>query len=222
MKGKVWYLKKFPLFEGLSEEEINDLAQFLDEREVRKMQIIFEPEDQDKVFFIKRGLVEVYYITKDGKKVVLETLGPGSFFAAIGTEKEQNHFLEATEDTFICVTTKDRLFGMIAEEPRLTKQIIEGLLGQLLEVREQAVVLATGSVRDRLSHLLQQLTRKYGASRGSKVRIEKRFTHEDLANMIGASRETVTKMLSLLEDEGIVDRDGRYLLVHLDKLDVKV
>jgi CRP-like cAMP-binding protein len=213
MKRKIWCLRRFPLFEGLSEEQVKNLAKFFDERKVGKTQILFEPEDQDKVFFVKSGLVEVYHITEDGKKVVLETLGPGSFFAAIGGDEEQSQFLEAVEDTLICVTSKDRLFEMIAEQPRLARQVVEGLLVQLFEAREQVAVLATGTVRDRLAHLLGRLIRRYGVSRGSKVRIEKRFTHEDLANMIGASRETVTKMLAILEKEGKIKREGRYLIV---------
>jgi CRP/FNR family transcriptional regulator len=111
------------------------------------------------------------------------------------------------------VTSKERLFEMIAEKPELGRQVIEGLLTQLFEVREQIAVLATGSVRSKLSHLLQQLTRKYGVEEGKRLRIGKRFTHEDLANMIGASRETVTKMLALLEKEGAITRKGKYLLI---------
>lgn len=217
-QSKVWYLKQFPLFNGLSENQIEDLAQFLEEKEVRKMQILFDPEDQDKVFFIKRGMVEVYHISEDGKKVIIDMLGPKSFFAAVGFGEGGSHFLEATEDTLICVTTKDRLFEMLAEEPKLMRQAVEGLLTQLFEVREQVAVLATGSVRDRLQHLLRRLSGQYGEKRKGKVRIGNRFTHEDLANMIGASRETVTKMLSLLEKEGVVERDGKYLIVDPSKL----
>lgn len=213
MRGKIWYLKKFPLFDGLPFERIQKLAKFLDEREVGKMQIVFDPEDQDKIFFIKRGLVEVYHITEDGRKVIIDTLGPMSFFAAVGFGEESSFFLEASEDTYLCVATKDRLFEMVAAHPKLARQVVEGLLLQLFEAREQILVLATGSVRDKLSHLLRQLSRKYGVKTGKQLRIEKRFTHEDLANMIGASRETVTKMLGLLEKEGVITREGRHLLI---------
>lgn len=210
MRSKVWYLKRFPLFDGMPEGEIKKLAKFLDERQVNKMQIIFDPEDQDKAFFIKKGLVEVYALTEDGKKVILETLGPGSFFAAVGSRGDQANFLEASEEAFICVTTKERLFQMISSEPNLARQVVEDLISQLLEAREQSSILATGSVREKLSYVLHRLARKYGRSRGARVKIEKRFTHEDLANMIGSSRETVTKMLSSLEEEGAVVRQGKF------------
>jgi CRP/FNR family transcriptional regulator len=222
MQSKVFYLKQFPIFDGLSDGQIEELAQFLEEKEVGKMQIVFDPEDQDKVFFIKKGMVEVYHITEDGKKTIIDTLGPKSFFAAVGFGKGSSHFLEATEDTLICVMTKDRLFEMVAEDPSLTRKIVDGLLDQLFVAREQLAILATGSVRDRLLHILGRLTSQYGVQLGGKVKIKNRFTHEDLASMIGASRETVTKMLALLEKDGIIEREGKYLIVDPNTLKKKV
>ena len=222
MEGNLWYLKQFSLFSGFSDQQLHELGLFLEERQVRRMQIVFDPEDQDKVFFIKRGMVEVYNLTEEGKKVTLETLGPGSFFAAVGFGQRGSQFLEATEDTLLCVTTKDRLYEMIAHQPTLARRVVEGLLSQLFEAREQITIMATGSVRDRLIHLLGQLVQKYGVGTGKRVRIGNRFTHEELAHMIGASRETVTKMLSLLAREGVIAREGKNLLVSPSKLQPRV
>jgi CRP/FNR family transcriptional regulator len=218
MQSKVWYLKQFTLFNDLSSQEVEDLAKFLEEKNVRKKQIVFEPEDRDKVFFIKSGMVEVYYISEEGKKVILDTLKPKSFFAAVGFGEEGNHFLEATEDTLLCVTTKDQLFEMVTDEPRLLRKLVEKLFTQLFEARERVAVLASASIRDRLRHLLGRLAREYGVKKGEKVKIGSRFTHEDLANMIGSSRETVTKMLSVLKKEGVVESEKGYLVVDLKRL----
>lgn len=208
-REKVWYLKRFPLFEGLKDEQVQNLAQFLDHREVGRMQVIFEPEDEDKAFFVKRGMVEVYQLTEEGKKVILETLGQGSFFGAIGAGAMQQYFLEATEDTILCVATRQRLVKMMTQEPSVAAQLIDDLFEQLFEAREQIAMMASGNVRERLIWLFKLLAKKYGEEKGRFVKVASRFTHESMADMIGASRETVTKTLKVLEKEGVIQRKGR-------------
>lgn len=216
---KIWYLKQLDIFKELAPKEINDIGVIVDEKNISKKEIVLEPEDKNKVYLIKKGQVKLYQLTKDGKRIIIDTLGPGSVFGNFGGEESQN-FAEATSDTFVCIAKRETFFKTISEKPEVSVKLMAMLFDQLSQAQDYVVAMAGGDVLSKLKFKLSDLAKKYGESKGEKVKINQRFTHEEIADMIGVSRETITKLLGTLRRRGIIEMDGKNIVFHREKLEL--
>lgn len=216
---KIWYLKQFDMFKELAPKEINEIGVIVDEKNVSKKEIVLEPEDKNKVYLIKKGQVKLYRLTEDGKRIIIDTLGPGSVFGNFGGGESQN-FAEATSDTFVCIAKRETFFKTISEKPEVSVKLMAMLFDQLSQAQDYVAAMAGGDVLSKLKFKLSDLAKKYGESKGEKVKITQRFTHEEIADMIGVSRETITKLLGSLRRRGIIEIDGKNIVFHREKLEL--
>ena len=216
---KIWYLKQLDIFKELPPKDISDIGVIVDEKNVSKKEIILEPEDKEKVYLIKRGQVKLYQLTEEGKRVIIDTLGPGSIFGNFGDDSQSQNFAEATSDTFVCIAKRETFFKTVANKPELSVKLMGMLFDQISQARDYIAAMAGGSVLSKLKFKLAELGNRYGEEKGSKVKINQRFTHEEIADMIGVSRETVTKLLGALRREGIIEFEGKNIVFHKEKLE---
>ena len=214
-----WCLKHLSLFQELEPINSSGIALNSTLKKFSKKEIILEPENKEKVYLIKKGQVKLYQLTIDGKKVVLDTLGPGCVFGNLGAIDEGHNFAEALSDVEITVSSKENFFESIASKPEVATRIMRMLFEQITHARDYISAMTTGGVLSKLKYKLNELGLNYGEDRGEKVKITTRFTHEEIANMIGVSRETVTKLLGSLKKQGIVEMDGKYIIYHKEKLE---
>lgn len=215
---KIWYLKQLDIFKELTPKEITDIGVIVDEKNVSKKEIILEPEDKNRVYLIKKGQVKLYQLTEDGKRVILDTLGPGSIFGNFGGEHSQN-FAEASSDTFVCIAKRDTFFKMVSGKPNITTRLLDVLFNQVAQAQDYAAAVASGNVLSKLKFKLLDLANKYGEKEGEKVKITQKFTHEEIADMIGVSRETVTKLLGALRRKGVIEFEGKNIVLNREKLE---
>ena len=216
---KIWYLKQLDIFKELSTSDINDIGVIVDEKNVSKKEIILEPEDKNKVYLIKRGQVKIYQLTSEGKRVISDTLGPGSVFGNYGGEDQSQNFAEASSDTFVCIAKRETFFETVAKKPDVSAKFMSILFDQISQARDYITAMASGSVLSKLKFKLVELGNRYGETKGDKVKITQRFTHEEIADMIGVSRETVTKLLGSLKRKGIIEIEGKNIVFHKEKLE---
>ena len=218
MANRVWCLGEINIFNEINPDEATEAGLIISEKNATKKEIVLEPEETDKVYIIKRGHVKLYQLTPDGKRIIIDTLGPGGVFGNFGDEEAQN-FAEASTDTIICIAKKDTFFKMIAEKPQVSYRLMRLLFNRLTQAQDYAAAVAGGNVLSKLKFKLSELADKYGETQGEKVRLKERFTHEELADMIGVSRETVTKLLGSLRRRGIIEVEGRNVAFHKEKLE---
>lgn len=211
MNQKLFYLTKLNLFKALPQNQIEYISQKLTMKEVGRRQILFEPEDKDKVFILKHGRVEIYQLTSEGKKIVVDVLGPGSVFGDLGINEPNEQFVEATTDSLVCVIGKDQFFGMVTKIPQLANSLVRELFSKVIESEKQIAALASDNLLLKLKNLLARLAKKYGEERGSEITISTKFTHEELADMIGISRPTMTELLNKLEKQAFIKRQGKLI-----------
>ena len=216
---KIWYLKQLDIFKELGPAGISDIGVIVDEKNVSKKEIILQPEDRDKVYLIKRGQVKLYQLTEDGKRVISDNLGPGSVFGNFGSEDQSQNFAEASQDTFVCIAKRETFFETVAKKPEVSVKLMALLFDQISQARDYITAMAGGSVLSKLKFKLVELGSKYGEVKGDKIKINERFTHEEIADMIGVSRETVTKLLGSLRRQKIIELDGKNIVFHKDKLE---
>ncbi len=141
-----------------------------------------------------------------GKKVIIERLLPGSFFGDLGTEGETELFVEATTDSYVCSLNKDKFFSMISQYPELSEKLMKQLFNRLTQVEKRMSSVATDSAFHRIVKLLFNLGKK--KSDDSMV-VSEKFTHEELSQMLGISRQTVTTLINQLEKKGLIKRTGK-------------
>lgn len=211
-------LKQLNLFKSLSQKELENLGGHLISKEYGKRQVIMEPEDKDKVFILKTGKVEIYEITPDGKKVIIDVLSSGDVFGDLGLKEVNEHFVEATTDSFVCVMKKGEFFEMVSKIPQVANVLVKELFSKVIESEKQVAALASDNLLVKVKNLLLRLARKHGEINNDRVVITTKFTHEQLADMIGISRPTMTELLNRLEREGVIKREGKIISYSPQKL----
>lgn len=209
--SKLMVLKQLNLFKALPEKEVEFISEHFAAKEFSKRQVIFEPEDKDKVFILKSGRVEIYQLTPDGKKVIIDVLGPGDVFGDLGIQETSEHFVEATTNSFVCVMPKQGFFNMVSQNPTIANTLVKELFSKVIESEKQVAALASDNLLVKVKNLLLRPAKKHGEIKDNRVVISTRFTHEQLADMIGISRPTMTELLNKLDRQGVIKREGKII-----------
>lgn len=173
--------------------------------------MVLEPQDKDKVFILKTGRVEIYELTKDGKKIIVDTLGPGNVFGDLGVSESSELFVEATANSYVCVMRKSEFFDMVTKNPAIANVLVRELFSKVVESEKQNAALASDNLISKIKNLLLRLAKRHGEKRDDRVIITTKFTHEQLADMIGISRPTMTELLNKLEKGGVIKRDSKII-----------
>jgi CRP-like cAMP-binding protein len=211
MDDKITHLTTMELFQDLSQEDQVELDRITTMTTVKKGKIFYRPKDTGEVIFIlKKGTVQLYRISPEGKKLVIYTLGDGTLFGEMSLlgQRMHNTFAEAITDCTICVMSRNDLERLVLNRPQVALRILEITGNRLRETEEQLEALAFKSIPSRLAALLLRL-----AGDGDEVA---GLTHQDLAEMIGTYRETTTQTLNDMKARGIVEI-GRRRITILDK-----
>ncbi|MBI3989202.1 MAG: Crp/Fnr family transcriptional regulator [candidate division NC10 bacterium] len=213
---KLWYLKRFDLFAGMSEEELKELDRISRMVVVKKGQPLYLPDDPGtSVFLLKSGRIKISRISRDGKEFILDIVEPGEIFGemSIVDEGPQSTTGETLEDSSLCVIPKAEFQGLLQRRPDLAFKVTKliGLRRKKIESRLEDLVFK--DVPGRLATLLLQLARDYGVpdSRGILLRIK--LSQREIANLIGASREMVNHTLTEFRRRGFIDLEGRRLII---------
>ncbi|MCL7451533.1 MAG: Crp/Fnr family transcriptional regulator [Anaerolineae bacterium] len=209
---KYGYLKMVDIFQDLTEQEIEEIDRATTMTTGRRGKIFYMPEDTSEVLFLlKKGRVQLYRISPDGKKLVIATIGPGSIFgemALIG-QGMHNTFAEATEDCELLVMSREDVEHLLITKPRVALRIFEALGTRLKETESRVEELAFKGIPARLASLLLQLAEERDTHTITGL------THQDLGERIGTYRETTTQTLNMFKSEGLIDI-GRKRITLLD------
>ncbi len=227
MAQQFWYIRECSLFERLSVDQLDRLEQHARIREFPKNSTVFLPSDQsDGVFLLGRGRVRICSNTADGKQAILAFIDPGEVFGELalidGGDREER--AEAAVDSTVILLPGAELRQLLEESSSLSLGVTKliGLRRKRIERRLRNLLFRSN--RDRLGHLLLELTEQYGSSTEDGVHLDIRLSHQELASIIGVTRETVTTLLGEMQHEGvlrisrqkIVIRDLRRLAASLD------
>jgi len=206
-------LENFPLFEGLDPAQLETLEKSIVVRSFpRNAVVINEGDDSDKMYLINTGKVKVYLADREGKEVVLNVLGPGEYFGelALFDSVARSSSVITTEPAEFAVISRNNFLDCLGQQPALAIAIIRNLVLRVRSLSENIRGLALLDVYGRISRLLIDTARDIDG----KLVVEKRPTHKDIADRIGASRETVTRILSELSTGGYISVDGSRLIIN--------
>jgi CRP-like cAMP-binding protein len=163
--------------------------------------VFYTPDETGEVIFLlKKGKVQLYRMSPEGRKLVIATLGPGSIFGemSIVGQGVYDSFAEAIEDCTLHVMGSGDLKRILITQPQVGLRIVETLGQRLREVEARLEDITCKGLAARLASLLLRLQKEYGNP------IEG-YTHQDLADMIGMHRETTTQTLNDFKRDGLLD-----------------
>ncbi|TAM89333.1 cyclic nucleotide-binding domain-containing protein [bacterium] len=224
MPNKVWYLEQSRLFKGVPLAEIEHMAHLFHEYDYAPKRLIFGEGDLgDAVYLLKVGHVRLYRLTEDGKEISLAVLGPGDVFGelALFEEMRRSTFAEALDQAHVCAASIDDFTQLMVHRPQLTMMVAREIARRRTEAETRIAGMTYASVKGRLAAVIQHLLEEHGEdlTDGGR-RIVLRLSHQELANLVGTSRETCTLELGRLQRAGLITYDQeRYLVVpHPERL----
>jgi CRP-like cAMP-binding protein len=203
------------LWEGLSAEELEQAERFCPERQLPEGATIFAPGDpSDALYVLKSGIVSLSHVSEDGQESILRVLIPGNVFGELFLTTPSRPFLASTlTPCVVTVISTDSFHRLLALLPGLALNFIGVLSRRLTDLALDRGQFAHKRSFQRLALILLKLSAAHGVETDHWAAIALPLTHQRLADMIGTSRETVSRHLALLKRQGVVKQEGRTLLV---------
>jgi CRP-like cAMP-binding protein len=196
-------LRRVPLFQQLNEAELERVARAAREKSYPKHSVIlFEDDPGDALYVVLRGQVKVVLVGEEGREVILSILKDGDFFgemALIDDQPRSAHVI-ATEESQLIVLRRDDFSRCLEESPRIALGLLQALSRRLRRADDKIGGLVLLDVNGRVARLLLEMADEHDGQH-----IPRKVTHHTIAQMIGSSRETVSRTMREFADQGLVE-----------------
>jgi len=215
-KDNLFYLQKIPLFANLKEAELQSLSQIVIERTYKKnSNIFFEGDPGDGVYFIKAGQVKVIKTSEEGGEQILHLLGPGDIFGEVvlfdGSDFPAT--AQAVVDSQIGMIRNWDMDVFIRANPEVALKLLKVMSHRLRDAQIKIKNLALQDTLRRTVGMLLHLAQEHGKRTAEGIEINLPLSRQELANMVGTSRETVTRILSRLNKEGLIVLEKQKIII---------
>jgi len=206
-------LKNIPLFSGLNEAEIAEIARHAVVRSYPKNTVIInEGDHSDTLYVIQEGKVKVYLADEQGKEIVLNQQGPGEYFGelALLDDAARSASVMTLERSSFCVLSKDVFKDVLAKNPNIAVSLIKDLTHRVRALTDNVKSLALLDVYGRVAKTLLGMA----TPQGDRLVIESKLTQQDIADRVGASREMVSRILKDLATGGYIHIEQKHIVIH--------
>lgn len=209
--SKTDHLRNVPIFTALSDSDLNRIASKMVSRDYEKGQMILLEESTGETFFIiTSGTVKVTRLSDDGREVILALLGENDFFGEMslldGEGRSAN--IVANEDAEVMTLSRRDFLEYLETYPKIAIALLEELAVRIRKSDQQIKSLSLSDSEQRIGITLIRLAEEGGTIKRGDVTVQNLPYQQDIANMAGTSRETVSRTLKLLEDKKLVKRNG--------------
>lgn len=198
---------------SLNEEEKNYIRKSGTLSSFPKGKVIFSEGDvADRIYFIEEGFVKIYRMTKDGRRITVGSMrstGQLMGLAEALYQGERTCFAGAINDVTMIIVRRENFFKLLMNNPTITIKVATTLGMRMREAEEIIQEMVFFQVPGRLAMLLLKMARLAGVETSNGTKIGFRLTHEEIAYMIGTSRQTVTTLLNLFQKEHSIAIEGK-------------
>ena len=215
MKDRNEALRAIPLFRDMPEKDLADIAGLLIDRKFPRDAVIYEDGSMgDYMYIISEGQVKITKMSEDGREKILEILGPGNFHGEMALLDRAPRSASAKTITpcVLLALSRADFLGLLKQNHEVTLELIRVLARRLRETDEQIKGLLFERVEGRTRRLLARLAKEPVPGREDKIATSP-ITHQQLADLVGTSRETITRVVKELKDEGWLEQEGKRYLV---------
>jgi CRP-like cAMP-binding protein len=215
-KRTLWFLRKVTLFVDLPQQALVELLPHLETREARRRDPIYGSlEPSRSVLLVHGGRVRLSKVSADGKELTLAYRGPGELFGeqALLGEVPRGEAAEAVETALLSVVNREAFDALIRREASLGYKLSRMIEQRRRELELRLETLVWKDVHAKLAELLLGLGREHGIEDSRGTLLSLKITHQELANLIGSTRETVSLTLSQFKRSGLILMDERKIIL---------
>ena len=217
------FLRQVLLFDCLTDDEIEVLARVAGSQNFSKNALVILAEDEGDAFFlIKKGRMKVSVTGNDGREIILSQLGPGEYFGELSLldGKPRSADVTTLDPSELLVLRRQDFLTVIQKHSAIPVHLMITLASRLRKSDRQIVGLALLGISERICSVLLSIAEEEGVETDEGIVIKKRPTHQVIAAMSGTARETITRVMRRLSDEGYIRSSGRELLILKQARDV--
>jgi len=217
-------LSQTAIFRGAAPSALEDLARRLQVRTRPAASIIVAHEDPgDAMFILVSGRAKVALFGDNGRELTLTELKPGDFFGEMSLldDRPRSANVVAIDDVTMLALTRDAFAAHLKSHPQTAVNMLGELTRRLRRADETIASLALHDVESRLTRTLERLAREDGESTDAGLVLRRRPTQQDLANMVGSCRETISRTFTSMVKRGLLVPRGRALVLTRALLDAR-
>ena len=215
---KLLLIRGFDIFQHITEEEYEELDLVHNFLEASDGEYIYFPfQNHNKLYFAKDGFIKLGYIDEQGTEVIKEIIQKGEVFGQLTLEKnnDQDEFAQAYKsDVSLCAFTMEDFLKILHRKPELAIAFSFHLGNKLRKVENRLLNILNKDVKSRLVQLFLQLAADNKGINGNIATIERFLTHEDIAKLIGSSRQTVTTTLNQFEKQNLISFSKKLVTIN--------
>jgi len=224
-QDKTWCLAEVDIFCDLSPAEMDAIAAAAPMKTYAAGEVLFSPDNPvEMLFILKRGRVRIFRVSADGRALTTAIMTPGTIFGEMVLLGQRMHdnYAEALDEAVVCVMSRSDVQRYLLSDPRIAARITAILGQRLVDMERRLSDTVFKSVRQRIATTLATLAgqeRRYVV--GSRTPVVA-LTHQQIAALVGTSRETATKILDDFADRGLIRLGrGRITLLDMARIDAE-
>jgi len=210
-------VKNVPFFKRLTKDELELLENIAERKAYKKDEYIFFEEDKGERFYvIKKGQVKLTKMIENGDEQILNIFSDNDIIAEIIAFDKGNYPASAVtmEKTDLICFEQSKLEDLIMENPKIGIKLLRELSGRLRKAQQNVRDLALKDSSAKVAGLLLSLAEKYGQKNKEKIILDISLTQKEMANMIGSSRETVSRVLKQFEKDGLIKTSRKKITIY--------
>lgn len=217
------FLRHFPFFEELTEEELRAISSMVITRTYEKGRNVFlEGEEGDELYIIKSGVINIYRID-EAREIILAIFGEGDFFgemAVLENEQVRSASAKTMEKSILYALKRQDFMSLLNRNPNISMKMLKTTLDRLRKANELITNLTILDARTRVIRMILRLADQHGIQHKDGVLINLKLTHQQIADMTGTVRETVTKILLELQNEKLIHIEKKKIMIYdIEKLE---
>lgn len=213
----VWNLQRLNLFEGLKPETMEQVLQIVTVKQIARGEFLFRPGDpEDRLYLLHHGRVKTYVHSERGQEKIMHLFYPGDAFGGLllGTTHGELPWAQALDDVVVSSMDEAAFKRFMQTLPDLCMSLFRYLAVHHANDMRRLETFIHTDAGQRLVLTLLELGDRLGCAETESFELGARYSHEDLANMIGVVRSTVSETIGQLRQAGVLSGQGRYLVVH--------
>lgn len=214
----IQYLSQFNLLNSLSMEDLIEMEQLTLITTFPKNTFIQTPETfSEGLYFVKKGQLRLYKVNAQGKQFTSDILNEGNVFGemdiiSFGTRE---NFIETIEESHICLMNKERFENFLIQRPQFMMTLLKVLSNRVIGMSQLTQNLALGKLHDKVLYALIKLSDQFGLTGDNEYyKIDFPISHQEIANLVGATREAVTVVLQELVKEEVIKTGFKTIYIH--------
>lgn len=210
-------LKKIPIFSELDSALLEKIAKLMVIKKYYKNEIVFmEGDPGEAIYFVISGKVKIFKTSDSGREVIINIFNPGNIFAEVTLFQKNMTYpasVEVIEEGEIGFIRNKDLERLIIDNPQLALELLRTMSSKLLEVQQRIREIGSADAVEKTINILLTLSENHGKHTKDGIELCRNISRQDMANLVGTTRETISRILSKLAKENLIYFKGRSIIL---------